>query len=255
MAPSTEPTALLSHLHRTDGSATFSQNGYTVIGAVNGPLEAGRREELPEEAVVDVIVRPAAGVAGTRERQLESILQSTLRQIILINNFPRSLIQVTLQITSTPENENAGSKLVQAASNLPILPALLQTAILALLSASMPLTMTATSAFLALTSDGSARSIITNPTIVQCESADSVHVLAFTSHGDLLVAESEGSFSLQDWETVFKAAKSICCDDSKTNVDHSVMQDGELGDEKGGMMNFVKSTLQTKITADLHWKD
>lgn len=64
MAPSAEPTALLSHLHRADGSATFSQNGYTVIGAVNGPLEAGRRDELPEEAVVDVIVRPAGGVAG-----------------------------------------------------------------------------------------------------------------------------------------------------------------------------------------------
>lgn len=64
MAPYTKPTALLSHLHRADGSATFSQNGYMVIGAVNGPLEAGRRDELPEEAVVDVIVRPAAGVAS-----------------------------------------------------------------------------------------------------------------------------------------------------------------------------------------------
>lgn len=64
MAPSAEPTAILSHLHRADGSATFSQNGYTVIGAVNGPLEVQRRDELPEEAVVDVIVRPAAGVGG-----------------------------------------------------------------------------------------------------------------------------------------------------------------------------------------------
>ncbi|KAF8866620.1 hypothetical protein BDZ45DRAFT_667868 [Acephala macrosclerotiorum] len=254
MAPSVEPTALLSHLHRADGSATFAQNGYTVIGAINGPLEAGRRDELPEEAVVDVIVRPAAGVAGTRERQLESILQSTLRQIILIQNFPRSLIQVTLQITSTPENDNAGSKLVQAASNLPILPALLQTAILALLSASIPLTMTATSAFLALTSNGSARSIIRNPTILQSESADSVHVLAFTSHGDLLVAESEGSFTLKDWDLLYEAAKAICCDDSKTTVDRS-MHEEHLDDEKGSMMNFVKSTLQNKVTADLHWKD
>lgn len=64
MAPSTEPTAILSHLHRTDGSATFSQNGYTVIGAVNGPLEIQRRDELPEEAAIDVLVRPAAGVGG-----------------------------------------------------------------------------------------------------------------------------------------------------------------------------------------------
>ena len=139
MAPSAEPTAILSHLHRTDGSATFAQNGYTVIGAVNGPLEIQRRDELPEEAAIDVIVRPAAGVGGlelsseyiclvaailtlrvlgTRERHLESILQSTLRQIILIHNFPRTLIQITLQITSTPENDTAGSKLMQASSVL-----------------------------------------------------------------------------------------------------------------------------------------
>lgn len=116
--------------------------------------------------------------------------------------------------------------------------------------------MTATSAFLALTSDGSTRSIIRNPSAIQSESADSVHVLAFTSHGDLLVAESEGSFSLEDWDTVYEAAKTLCCDESKTTLDHS-MQDGgdEVDDEKGGMMNFVKSTMQTKVTSDLHWKD
>jgi len=62
---SPDPTTSLSILHRVDGSATFSQNGYTVIGAVNGPIEIQRRDELPEEAAVDVIVRPSAGVGGT----------------------------------------------------------------------------------------------------------------------------------------------------------------------------------------------
>ncbi len=52
--------------------------------------------------------------AGTRERHLESLLQSTLRQIILVNNFPRTLIQIILQITVTPENEYVNGKLVQA---------------------------------------------------------------------------------------------------------------------------------------------
>jgi len=59
-------------LHRTDGSATFSQNGYTVIGAVNGPVEVQRRDELPEEAAIDVIVRPAAGVGGEFSRSQSS---------------------------------------------------------------------------------------------------------------------------------------------------------------------------------------
>jgi hypothetical protein len=116
MPASTEPSAILSHLHYTDGSATFSQNGYTIIGAVNGPIEVQRRDELPEEAAIDVIVRPAAGVGSTRERHLESIIERTLRQIILISNFPRTLIQVTLQVTSTPGNETTTPKLNQSSS-------------------------------------------------------------------------------------------------------------------------------------------
>lgn len=57
-------SALLSHLYRTDGSATFNDNGYGIIASVNGPIEVQRRDELPEEAAIDVIVRPAAGVGG-----------------------------------------------------------------------------------------------------------------------------------------------------------------------------------------------
>lgn len=54
----------LSPLHRADGSAEYSHNGYSVIAAVNGPLEVQRRDALPEEAAIDVAVRPAAGVGG-----------------------------------------------------------------------------------------------------------------------------------------------------------------------------------------------
>ena len=64
MTVSTERQALLSHLERADGSATFTYAGYTVVGAVNGPIEVQRRDELPEEAAIDVIVRPAAGVGS-----------------------------------------------------------------------------------------------------------------------------------------------------------------------------------------------
>lgn len=59
------PNASLSHLNRADGSATYSHNGYSVVGAVNGPIEVQRRDELPEEATIDVTIRPATGVGGT----------------------------------------------------------------------------------------------------------------------------------------------------------------------------------------------
>lgn len=60
----TIPTAQLSQLHRADGSATYSSGGYTVIGAVNGPIEVQRRDELPEEAAIEVNIRPAVGVGS-----------------------------------------------------------------------------------------------------------------------------------------------------------------------------------------------
>ena len=55
----------LTPLNRADGSATYSKSGYSVIAAVTGPSDVQRRDELPEEAVIDVAVRPAAGVGGT----------------------------------------------------------------------------------------------------------------------------------------------------------------------------------------------
>lgn len=51
---------------------------------------------------------------GTRERHLESILEATLRQIILVNSFPRTLIQVVLQVTVAPDNEYVNAKVAQA---------------------------------------------------------------------------------------------------------------------------------------------
>ena len=113
----------------------------------------------------------------------------------------------------------------------------------------MPLSLTLTSVLLALTSDGTAKRIIRNPTLTQSQSADSLHVLAFTSQGDLLVAESEGSFTISDWEDLYEAGKAICYHETEPVDDH------EMDGKDGGMQMFVKSILQAKVAADLHWKE
>jgi len=65
------------------------------------------------------------------------------------------------------------------------------------------------------------------------------------------VAESEGSFGLDDWEVVFEEGKRLCCGGFETA--DGTMQ-SEEAEETGGMMAFVKSALQEKVAADLHWK-
>lgn len=53
---------------------------------------------------------------GIRERHFESIIEKTLRQVILISAHPRTLIQVTLQVMAIPTNGLVPGKLPQAAS-------------------------------------------------------------------------------------------------------------------------------------------
>ncbi|KAL2261592.1 hypothetical protein VTK26DRAFT_3832 [Humicola hyalothermophila] len=253
MTATTAPEAALGVLPRADGSARYSHAGYTVTASVNGPIEAQRRDEHAYEAHVDVIVRPAAGVGGTRERHLESILQSSLSQIILVKNFPRSLIQVVLQIEDSPENDYVNTKIIQASLNFAIMPALLQTAVLALLSAAVPMRATATATAVALVRRDGANEEIIDPSPREIETAQSVHVLAFTSHDELLLAESEGDFTVKEWDSVYETAKRICCRPALTQEGIAMVLDDE-GAAGPDMRHFLRSSMESKVAADLYWK-
>ncbi|KAL0939407.1 exosome complex subunit Rrp46 [Colletotrichum truncatum] len=242
MAPDMNPQARISHLPRADGSATFSKGGYCVVASVNGPMEVQRRDENPFESVIDVVVRPAAGVGSTGERQLENILQSALRQLVPVKNFPRCLIQVTLQVTETPQNDYVNSKVVQAQSNLALLPALLHSAILGLLSAAVPLKTIATCTTLAvLESDGK---IVVDPSASQVDQAKSLHVLSFTSQDDLLLAESEGSFSMSDWDNVVSSGQRVCGQHRRTDLDATMQEDNK---DFTDMRRFIRTVMESKV--------
>ncbi|KAF4122434.1 exosome complex component RRP46 [Geosmithia morbida] len=243
------PSAELARLEKADGSATFSYQGYSIISAVNGPIEAPRRDENAFEALVDVNIRPAAGVGGTAERQLESILQSALRHVIPVRDFPRSMIQVTLQVVQTPENAYENTKVVQAQADLALIPALLHSAILGLLTAAVPLKTIATATLLAVPSSGDgagAGAATIDPDPVQASQAKSVHVLGFTSDGELLLAESQGSFSPDEWREVLRTGEQVCCRKKDT-----VMSDEP---ESTSIQDFIRSAMETKVAKDLHWK-
>ncbi|OAQ91814.1 ribosomal protein S5 domain-containing protein [Purpureocillium lilacinum] len=250
MAPAAEPVAQLSHLPKADGSATFSYCGFTVTAAVNGPVEAPRRDENAFEALVDVVVRPAAGVGGTAERQLESLLQPALRQLIPVRNFPRCMIQITLQVMEMPENAYVNAKILQAQLNLAIIPALIHAAILGLLTAAVPLKTIATAVTLAIGPD-EASGLVVDPTMVQVDNAKSVHVLGFTADDELLLAESYGSFSTEEWDQVLETGQRICCQGRSSELDTD-MTDGPAG--SASIRRFIRSVMETKTAADLHWK-
>lgn len=104
--------------------------------------------------------------------------------------------------------------------------------------------MTAT--LLAISQDGSIKE---NPDVPTIQSAKSIHVLAFTSKRELLVNLSEGSFNMQEWDSIYEAAESICC--GSASGDPDAMVDEE---QDGGMMQFVRSVMEEKVHKDLAWK-
>lgn len=134
--------------------------------------------------------------------------------------------------------------------NLPVIPALLHAAVLGLLSGAVPLKTIATAAIVAIP-EGDEADIIVDPTTEQVDNAKSVHVLGFTSDKELLLAESEGSFSVDEWNKVLDTAERICCNQQGPGLD-TAMRDG--GIESQSIKDFIRSTVETKVAADLHWK-
>ncbi|KAL2890072.1 Exosome complex component RRP46 [Ceratocystis lukuohia] len=255
---SSGPEVHLSPLPRADGSAAFSHNGYKVLSSVNGPIEAPKKDEAAFEANIDLIVRPAAGVGGTRERHLESLLHAALSSIIPLKNFPRCLIQIVLQITETPENDYVNAKIVQAQANLAAIPALLHSAILGLMAAAIPLNCLASATVLATAptaeADGGKQAITVDPSAVEISRARAVHVFSFTSKDELLMAESEGEFSAIELADAMAVAKDVCCRAVKEEQGLDTAMEGTDGNEPTNMRQFMQSVVEAKLRVDMQWK-
>lgn len=99
-----EPTATISPLGRSDGSAVYTcpATGFQILGSVNGPIElpARRDAQKPEEATIEVLVKPATAQSAIGERYVENILKALLGKVILgrEKGFARRGIVVTLLI-------------------------------------------------------------------------------------------------------------------------------------------------------------
>ncbi|CAO1597730.1 exosome non-catalytic core subunit rrp46 [Xanthoria calcicola] len=242
---------VLSPLAQADGSASYTSNGYSVIAAVNGPVEVQRRDEIPEASAIDVVLRPAVGVGGVRERHLESIIEKTLRQVILVSAHPRTLIQVTLQVVAAPDDSNASNNLHQSASNLPLLPILLQSSMLALLSTSLPLTMTFTTTLIAVSRSGE---LVRTASVKALKEAASLHVLAFSSLGELLVAESEGTFDVDIWDQVYTWAEKDCRMSDSGDLTQTDDVDMDLS-KSDTLEDSLRSIIEEKAATEYRWKE
>ena len=144
-----------------------------------------------------------------------------------------------------------GTPLITRLQNLHIIPALLHASILGLLTAAIPMKEIATATVLAISAGDGDGKIKVDPTIAEASGASSLHILGFTSNNELLLAESEGSFTAEEWSQVLQAGQRVCCQQRGTSLDTAMGNDGV---EPGSIRDFMRSVMETKTAADLHWK-
>lgn len=152
----------LASLKSCDGSATWKSGNTSVLASVHGPIAPRlAHQENAQEGVVSVVIK--SGVAtDTYEREWEAFLTSILTAAIIVSEYPRSVISITLQILN-----GDGSVLGSA----------LHAAVSALMDAGISMNFLPTAVTCHVSSNGGFR---LDPT-AQEETTDGVLVLVFAS--------------------------------------------------------------------------
>ena len=110
--------------------------------------------------------------------------------------------------------------------------------------------MTLTATLVAVNPDATLK---TDPSVQQVKLASSIHVLAFSSHGVLLVAESEGDFTMDTWEEAHQKAKLHCHGE---NEEESESEDVSMtSDDVFKLESVLKDVVERKIAEERKWKD
>ena len=120
---------------------------------------------------------------------------------------------------------------------------------LALLTTSIPLVMTVTAALICIDEDGA---LLSNPGAKDLRLADSVHVLAFSSLGKMILAQSEGSFSINDWENVHSSARQICLrQDTAQDLGDDVSMTSE---QEESLQEKLRNAVGRMVSKEQAWK-
>ena len=212
---------ILHSLNNADGSATYTapNNTHTVIAGVNFPVEVPyRSDEIPNSTFIEVNLRPHSGVAMVKERHVEFLVKQTLQSIVRIEETPRLMLQVTLQMASTETDEDLPGGVKdrgQGETYLPVLASALNAAILGCLDSAVRMKQIAGAALIAIKHDGT---LVENPKVVERKKCRSLHVFAFTATGEVILMQSEGPFSMEEWTSAQKLARRLVVDMGDTSL-------------------------------------
>ncbi|CAI5757699.1 unnamed protein product [Candida verbasci] len=182
-----------SILSNSDGSAELIIGGTKVLVSISGPIEPKIRQELPNQASLDIIIRPYKGLSTTREKLLEDKLRQLLQSIIIRYKYPRQLIQIVVQFLIIDEIEEFTCNELNAAINC---------CYFALIDADLALY----SSFVSVVACINSGNLLLNPPGDILINSDSHHVICYNIENQkankLLFLESDGEFTEETLFTI-----------------------------------------------------
>ncbi|KAF2774201.1 hypothetical protein EJ03DRAFT_322789 [Teratosphaeria nubilosa] len=236
-------------LHRADGSTSYTSpnTNETILASVNGPIEVQRRDELPEECYIEVNLRRANGVGGPRERWLECVVAGVLRSVVLLHLHPRMMVQVALQQVGG-EGRGKGKR---AWEDVSLLPGLVNAAVLALVDAGIPMGGMVSAVLVGMDSSGR---ISRDPVKADMGKNKSVHAFAFNQHGDMLLNESVGVFSMEEWNSMAEEAEKACVSALGKGSEDYAMEDVGVSLSEPGR-GWLRAELEEMAVEGTRWKE
>lgn len=100
--------------------AFLSAGPVVVLASVAGPLEVRLRDELVDRAAFEINIKPVRGLPGPSTKAIVDSLDSILKPVLLLNRYPRALVQLSLQTISLPSTRYSKPfrSFVESASNV-----------------------------------------------------------------------------------------------------------------------------------------
>ena len=212
---------VLHSLENADGSVTYTSTSgsQTIVAGVDYPTEVPyRSDELPESTFIDVNLRPHNRVGMVKERHVESIIKRILQTLVRVEDTPRTMLQVTLQITSVEADEDLPGGVKeggQGETYLPTLANAVNASVLGCLDAGVQTKQIAAAVLMGITADGS---ILEHPRVVKAKTCKSLHVFAFSATGETILMESEGPFKMADWTGAHDLAKRLVLENGEASL-------------------------------------
>lgn len=95
-------TITFNNLSKADGSALVEQNNTIVQASVFGPVDVQQSKINYEEAIVEIIYKPKVSIPASNQafdyiREIEEILKSIFKEVILTRLHPRTSISILVQ--------------------------------------------------------------------------------------------------------------------------------------------------------------